>query len=193
VVYRSDHKSITGIKLEKILSNPESRFVPNQNLGVENRKAALKDADFVVNAVQIGGYKPATVIDFAIPSKYGLKQTIADTIGIGGIMRALRTIPVMQEFADDMQEVCPDTLFLNYSNPMAILTGYIQLQLAALNMTNINPQLMTIQAVVTRRKEDIYRAVMLDPHSGAELSLDDIIKMCDEMMAAHGSYMKMYI
>ena len=64
--------------------------------------------------------------DFEIPKKYGLKQTIADTLGIGGIMRGLRTIPVLEGFARDMEEVCPDALFLNYSNPMAILTGYMQ-------------------------------------------------------------------
>ena len=93
--------------------------------GVENRKAALKGADFVVNAIQVGGYEPSTVIDFEIPKKYGLRQTIADTLGIGGIMRALRTIPVMQDFANDMAEVCPDAWLLNYTNPMAMLTGYM--------------------------------------------------------------------
>lgn len=93
--------------------------------GVENRKAALKDATFVVNAIQVGLYDPCTIIDFEVPKKYGLRQTIADTLGIGGIMRALRTIPVMQDFADDMASVCPDALFLNYVNPMAMLTGYM--------------------------------------------------------------------
>ena len=92
-------------------------------LGVENRKAALKGADFVVNAIQVGGYEPSTVIDFEIPKKYGLRQTIADTLGIGGIFRALRTIPVMLDFAKDMEAVCPNTWFLNYTNPMAMLTG----------------------------------------------------------------------
>lgn len=95
-------------------------------LGVENRKSALKNADFVVNAIQVGGYDPCTIIDFEIPKKYGLRQTIGDTLGIGGIMRALRTIPVMEDFSRDMQEVCPNALFLNYTNPMAMLTGYIQ-------------------------------------------------------------------
>lgn len=95
-------------------------------LGVENRKDALRDATFVVNAIQVGGYEPCTVIDFEIPKKYGLKQTIADTLGIGGIMRALRTIPVLEEFARDMEEVCPNAYFLNYTNPMAMLTGYMQ-------------------------------------------------------------------
>lgn len=95
-------------------------------LGEENRKDALKDADFVVSCVQIGGYEPCTVIDFEVPKKYGLKQTIGDTVGIGGIMRALRTIPVIEDFVKDMEEVCPNALFLNYTNPMAMVTGYIQ-------------------------------------------------------------------
>ena len=95
-------------------------------LGIENRKEALRDATFVVNAIQVGGYDPCTIIDFDVPKKYGLKQTIADTLGIGGIMRGLRTIPVLEEFARDMEEVCPNAYFLNYTNPMAILTGYLQ-------------------------------------------------------------------
>lgn len=94
-------------------------------LGQEQRKDALRGASFVVNAIQVGGYEPCTVTDFEIPKKYGLRQTIADTMGIGGIMRALRTIPVMKAFADDMEEVCPDAWFLNYTNPMAMLTGYM--------------------------------------------------------------------
>ena len=95
-------------------------------LGVENRKAALRGANFVVNAIQVGLYDPCTIIDFEVPKKYGLRQTIGDTLGIGGIMRALRTIPVMADFAHDMEEVCPDALFLNYTNPMAMLSGYMQ-------------------------------------------------------------------
>ncbi len=95
-------------------------------LGTENRKEALAGATFVVNAIQVGGYDPCTITDFEIPEKYGLKQTIADTLGIGGIMRGLRTIPVMEDFARDMEEVCPEAYFLNYTNPMAILTGYMQ-------------------------------------------------------------------
>ena len=96
-------------------------------LGVEQRKDALRGADFVVNAIQVGLYDPCTIIDFEVPKKYGLQQTIGDTLGIGGIMRALRTIPVMADFARDMEEVCPDALFLNYTNPMAMLSGFMQL------------------------------------------------------------------
>ena len=91
--------------------------------GVENRKDALRGADYVVNAIQVGLYDPCTIIDFEVPKKYGLRQTIADTLGIGGIFRALRTIPVMFDFARDMEEVCPNAWFLNYTNPMAMLTG----------------------------------------------------------------------
>ena len=370
---------------------------------VENRREALKNATFVINAIQVGGYDPCTIIDFDIPKKYGLRQTIADTLGIGGIMRALRTIPVLEEFVKDMQVVCPDAYFLNYTNPMAMLTGYLQrytniktiglchsvqvcsdgllknlgmedklegrteliaginhmawllelhdkagndlypvirekarqknktekhwdmvryeyiehlgyyctessehnaeynplfiksrypemieefnipldeyprrclkhdeiwdkekldilnkeeithkrskeyasyimeaivtnkpykiggnvintglidnlpadacvevpclvdgsgitpchvgrlpVQLAAMNMTNINPQLVTIEAARTRKKEHIYQAAMLDPHTAAELNIKDIHKMVDELIEAHGDYRKMY-
>ena len=381
----------------------EGRSVIRTYLGAENRKDALRDADFVVNAIQVGGYEPCTVTDFEIPKKYGLKQTIADTLGIGGIMRALRTIPVMEEFARDMEEVCPNTIFMNYTNPMAMLTGYMQrytkiqtiglchsvqvcserllkklgmedklegrkekiaginhmgwllelydkdgndlypeikeraakknaeekhddmvrfeyirrfgyyctessehnaeynplfiksrypemieqynipldeyprrcinqiagwekeredilndgkvthersreyasyimeavvtgvpykiggnvlnnglienlpadacvevpcmidsngvnpcrvgklpTQCAAMNMTNINVQLLTIEAAVTKDRQKIYQAAMLDPHTAAELNMDDIVAMCDEMIEAHGKYMEMY-
>lgn len=95
------------------------------HLGVENRREALRDADFVVNAIQVGGYEPSTVVDFEIPKKYGLKQTIGDTLGIGGIFRGLRTVPVMMDIAADMEEVCPDAWLLNYTNPMAIVTGAV--------------------------------------------------------------------
>jgi len=380
-----------------------SRAVIKTYLGVENRKEALRSANFVVNAIQVGFYDPCTIIDFEVPKKYGLRQTIADTLGIGGIMRGLRTIPVLEDFARDMEEVCPNALFLNYTNPMAILTGYMQrytkiktiglchsvqicsehllkdlgmedklegrseliaginhmgwllelkdkdgndlypeikkraakknasekhkdmvryeyikhlgyyctessehnaeynpffiksnypeliekfnipldeyprrcvkqikgweeeksnilkdgmithersneyasyimeavvtntpikiggnvlntglidnlpadacvevpcmvdalginpchvgrlpVQLAAMNMTNVNAQLMTIEAARSRRRENIYQAAMLDPHTAAELSIDDIVKMCDELIEAHGEYMSMY-
>ena len=382
-------------------------------LGAENRKKALKGADFVVNAIQVGGYEPSTVIDFEIPKKFGLRQTIADTLGIGGIFRALRTIPVMLDFARDIEKVAPNAWFLNYTNPMCMLTGamlrgsdvktvglchsvqgcawsilhalglyqkpgelaglrqkvaginhmgwlleitldgrdiypevkaaaeekmnkwlkakkkedrswdmvrveimrkfgyyvtessehnaeympywiksrYPELiekynipldeyprrcvhqiahwekqykeicenpalshqrtgeygsgimeaivtnkpyqiggnvlnkglitnlpreavvevpclvdcngvqgahvgalppQLAALNMTNINPQLLTIEAALTRKKEHIYHAALLDPHTSAELSIDDTIKLCDALIAAHGDYLPKY-
>lgn len=88
-----------------------------------DRKEALRGAKYVVNAIQVGGYDPCTVIDFEVPKKYGLRQTIGDTLGIGGIFRALRTIPVLFDFARDMEEVCKDAWFLNYTNPMATLTG----------------------------------------------------------------------
>lgn len=92
-----------------------------------NRREALKDAKYVVNAIQVGGYDPCTITDFEIPKKYGLRQTIADTLGIGGIFRTLRTLPVLEDFAKDVKEVCTkDVLFINYSNPMAMLTGYLQ-------------------------------------------------------------------
>ena len=91
----------------------------------KDAEKALKGADYVVNAIQVGGYEPSTVIDFEVPKKYGLRQTIADTLGIGGIFRALRTIPVMIDYCRIMEEVAPDALLLSYSNPMAMLTGAI--------------------------------------------------------------------
>ena len=104
----------------------ENRAKITKYLGVENRKDALRGADFVVDAIQVGLYDPCTITDFEVPKKYGLRQTIADTLGIGGIFRALRTIPVLKDFADDMEEVCPNAWFLNYTNPMAMLAGYMQ-------------------------------------------------------------------
>ncbi|WP_135546635.1 alpha-glucosidase/alpha-galactosidase [Paenibacillus cymbidii] len=361
-----------------------------------DRKEALRGAKYVVNAIQVGGYDPCTITDFEVPKRYGLRQTVADTLGIGGIFRNLRTIPVMLDFAADMHEVCPDALFLNYTNPMAVLTnamithggintvglchsvqvclprlferldmdpagvqtkiaginhmgwlleatrdgvdlypeirrraaekqkekhddmvrfeillrfgyyvtessrhsseyypyfiknlypelierydipldnylhscqrqiekwktmreelvnnkslthertreyasrileametnvpikiggnvmnnglianlpkeacvevpclvdangvqptvvGNLPPQLAALNRTNINTQLLTLEAAITRKKEHIYHAAMLDPHTSAELSIDDIVSLCDDMIEAHGDWL----
>lgn len=89
-------------------------------------REAFCDADFVINAIQVGGYDPCTITDFEIPKQYGLRQTIADTLGIGGIFRALRTIPVMLSYARIMEEVCPDVWLLNYTNPMAMVTLALQ-------------------------------------------------------------------
>ena len=109
---------------EKMLNNIKKNLGSTVNIvAYSNRKEALRGAKYVINAIQVGGYNPSTIIDFEIPKKYGLRQTIADTIGIGGIFRSLRTIPVMMDFAEDMQEVCPDAWFLNYTNPMSTLTG----------------------------------------------------------------------
>lgn len=109
--------------LENLAANAGRKIRIDASL---DRKKALKGAKYVVNAIQVGGYDPCTITDFEIPKKYGLRQTIADTLGIGGIFRALRTIPVLEEFAGDMKEACPEALFINYSNPMAMLTGYLQ-------------------------------------------------------------------
>ena len=131
---KDSHVALYDISAERL---KESEFILGQmnrqlnggrlkittHLGPRSRKAALRGADFVVNAIQVGGYKPSTVIDFEIPKKYGLRQTIGDTLGIGGIFRALRTIPVMLDFARDIEEVAPEAWFLNYTNPMAMLTG----------------------------------------------------------------------
>jgi alpha-galactosidase len=86
-----------------------------------DRRAALDGADYVFTLMQVGGYRPATVTDFELPKRFGLRQTIGDTLGIGGIMRGLRTVPVLLEICRDMEDVCPDALLLQYVNPMAML------------------------------------------------------------------------
>jgi len=91
-------------------------------LATVDRAAALERADFVILMMQVGGYKPATVTDFEVPKRHGLRQTIADTLGVGGIFRALRTIPVVFEIASDMRRLCPQALMMNYVNPMAMIS-----------------------------------------------------------------------
>ena len=121
---RLDESYLLIIAMNKSIN--EGRATVKKYLGVEQRKDALRGADFVVNAIQVGLYDPCTIIDFEIPKKYGLRQTIADTLGIGGIFRGMRTIHVLKDFAKDIEEVCPNAWFLNYTNPMAILSGYMQ-------------------------------------------------------------------
>lgn len=108
----------------KMLNNINRRYGKARIARYTDLKSALEGADFVVNAVQVGGYKPCTVTDFEVPKKYGLRQTIGDTLGIGGIFRFLRTAPVLEQFAKVIHKVCPNALFLNYTNPMAMITGY---------------------------------------------------------------------
>lgn len=109
---------------EMMLNNLKKNLNSNVTVSAyHNRKEALSGAKYIINAIQVGGYDSATITDFEIPKKYGLRQTIADTLGIGGIFRNLRTIPVMQAFAKDIKEVCPNAWFLNYTNPMAVLTN----------------------------------------------------------------------
>ena len=98
----------------------EALDAPAKISATTDRRAALEGSDYAINMIQVGGYEPCTVTDFEIPKRFGLQQTIADTLGIGGIMRGLRTIPVMVDMCADMAELCPDVWFLNYTNPMAI-------------------------------------------------------------------------
>jgi alpha-galactosidase len=126
------HFSLMDINEQRLL---ESEVVFNKlvsSLGVQatcsahtDQKEALRGADFVVVAFQIGGFEPCTVADFEIPKKFGLRQTIADTIGIGGIMRGLRTVPHLWKICEDMLELCPNAIMLQYVNPMAINTWAI--------------------------------------------------------------------
>lgn len=119
--------SLMDIDLKRLQTSEKVAHRINEVLGASatleattDRRAALDGADYAICMIQVGGYKPATVTDFEIPKKYGLRQTIGDTLGIGGIMRALRTIPVLLDIAHDMEELCPDALFINYVNPMAM-------------------------------------------------------------------------
>ena len=89
-------------------------------IATPDRRSALDGADYAINMIQVGGYEPCTVTDFEVPKRFGLRQTIGDTLGVGGIMRGLRTIPVLLSICADMEELCPDAWFLNYTNPMAI-------------------------------------------------------------------------
>lgn len=138
------HVALHDIDPERLKDAQEMLDNINKNYGGRakitshsDRLEALRDADFIINTVQIGGYEPCTVTDFEIPKKYGLRQTIADTLGIGGIFRALRTIPFLEDVAEDMQRVCPNAMFLNYTNPMAMLTGYMQKQLGITNSVGL--------------------------------------------------------
>jgi alpha-galactosidase len=131
--------AISGATIALMDINPErlkeSEIVAGKlisSLGVKakvethsSQRKALDKADFVVTAFQVGGYEPCTVTDFEVPKKYKLRQTIADTLGVGGIMRGLRTVPHLWSICADMMEVCPDAILMQYVNPMAINTWAI--------------------------------------------------------------------
>lgn len=177
----------------------------------QDRKEALRDAKYVINAIQVGGYDPCTITDFDVPKKYGLRQTIADTLGIGGIFRNLRTIPVMQEFARDMKEVCPDAWFLNYTNPMAVLTNIMAQEgiktvglchsvqicaphlLDALDMPKDNIQWkiaginhMAWLLEITRNGEDLYPEIKRRAKEKQKEKHDDMVRF--ELMDKFGYY-----
>jgi alpha-galactosidase len=121
------HIVLYDIDAERLRSSEIVAHRIAQTLGIKpgieattDRARALEGADYAINMIQVGGYRPCTVTDFEIPKRFGLRQTIADTIGIGGIMRALRTVPVLVEYVRDMERLCPQVVHLNYVNPMAI-------------------------------------------------------------------------
>lgn len=159
--------------------------VEQKNVSYTNSKEALRDADFVINAIQVGGYEPSTVIDFEIPKKYGLKQTIGDTIGIGGIMRGLIT--------NLSKDSCVEVSCLVDKNGIQLTyVGDLPTQLASLNRTNINVHELTVEAVVTGDRDKVYQAAMLDPHTSSELSIPDIKSIVDELIDAHVDYVPMF-
>jgi alpha-galactosidase len=123
----NSHISLFDIDAERLKTSEVVANKVAQALGAsptieatDDRRKALDGADYAISMFQVAGYKPGTVVDFEIPKKYGLRQTIADTLGIGGIMRGLRTIPVFIDICRDMEELCPDVTFLQYVNPMAM-------------------------------------------------------------------------
>ena len=130
--------------------------VPATVTATTDRARALDGADFVVVAFQIGGYRPCTITDFEVPRAHGLRQTIADTLGIGGIMRALRTVPVLWDVAADMARLCPDALMLQYVNPMAINTWALTARFPALRQVGL---CHSVQGTA----EDLARDLGLDP------------------------------
>ena len=124
------------IKTKEVLEIIATKMGANPKISIHtNRRESLLDADFVQTTIQVGGYKPSTVIDFEIPKKFGLNQTIADTMGIGGIMRSLRTIPVLLNIAEDIEQVCPNALWMQYVNPMC--TNMIAINKVFPNIRNI--------------------------------------------------------
>jgi alpha-galactosidase len=127
------HVKLFDIDQQKLQQSERLLLNLNESLGnharieaCTNRLDALRGADYVINAIAVGAYDPYIIADFEIPQKYGLEQTVADTLGIGGLFRGLRTIPVMLDIAKDMEAVCPDAWLLNYTNPMAIVAGAVQ-------------------------------------------------------------------
>ena len=123
---------------ERIASHLATKLKVNLHLEAsEDRRAMLKDADFVITMMQVGGYKPCTVRDFEIPKKFGLRQTIADTLGIGGIMRGLRTIPVVLDICQDIIDLCPQAYLLNYVNPMPMLCEAIGMRFPSIKTVGL--------------------------------------------------------
>ena len=123
--FKSIEIALMDINKDRLEKSLEVLEIISKKMGVKpkfsihtDRKDALKDAEFIQTTIQVGGYRPSTLIDFEIPKKFGLQQTIADTLGIGGIMRGLRTIPVLLDIAEDINEICPQAIWMQYVNPM---------------------------------------------------------------------------
>ena len=140
--FKSIEISLMDIDQNRLLKTKEVLEIIAKKMGATpkislhtNRRESLLDADFVQTTIQVGGYRPSTVIDFEIPKKFGLNQTIADTLGIGGIMRSLRTIPVLLNIAEDIEQVCPNALWMQYVNPMC--TNMIAINKVFPNIRNI--------------------------------------------------------
>ncbi|OPX24818.1 MAG: hypothetical protein B1H04_01340 [Planctomycetales bacterium 4484_123] len=135
-----------------------------------DRRAAIDGADHVINTVGVGGFE-ATCKDIEVPASFGLRQVIGDTLCVGGIFRALRSPPVLLEMVRGMEQLAPEALLLNYTNPMA----------------------MHVRAVLERDRRYVYHAAMLDPNTAATLTLAEIHELVDAMFAAHGELIPPYL
>ena len=155
--------ALMDIDKNRLIKTKEVLEIISKKMGVTpkisihtNRKEALIDTEFVQTTIQVGGYKPSTVIDFEIPKKFGLNQTIADTLGIGGIMRSLRTIPVLLNIAEDIEQVCPNALWMQYVNPMC--TNMIAINKVFPNIRNIG-LCHSVQGTAEMLAEDLHENI----------------------------------
>lgn len=154
----------------------------------ENQREALDGADFVVVAFQIGGFEPCTVTDFEVPKKFGLRQTIADTLGIGGIMRGLRTVPHLWSICDDMMAVCPDAVMLQYVNPMAINTWAIAAKYPKIKQVGL---CHSVQHTANELASDLQIPVENIRYKSAGINHVAYFLQFEEIMA-DGSYRNLY-
>ena len=142
------HSAVSSSRVESW--NEERKKCEKERLKRSAEKESLKGSDFVQTTIQVGGYNPSTIIDFKIPNEFGLKQTIADTLGIGGIMRGLRTIPVLLDISKDIIEICPNSIWLQYVNPMC--ANMIAINKIYPNLKSINEQVDHIFVAVDGNK-----------------------------------------
>lgn len=187
--------ALMDIDTERLAESENVAACMIQALGVQasveihtNRREALEGADFVIAAFQIGGYEPCTVTDFEVPKKYGLRQTIADTLGVGGIMRGLRTVPHLWAICEDMLQVCPQALLLQYVNPMAINTWAIAEKYPQIKQVGL---CHSVQGTAAELAHDL--GIPLDEISYRAAGINHMAFFLQfEQRQADGSYLNLY-